>query len=527
MKKKLSINFQLQKNTGINGSIRANINYGYAERAVLQQEIKLASGQSFARQLAHSMVQVHQSKKRMEQEMLNLIENGEQSTLKPKYIPVQVSTGITLPVGFWDKKNKRAKGKFEYVNEQLEKFSNDVQSLFYSFLTLPEEMITPEFFKERIQTIILDKKEKSVKPFSVVGNTPLITTPPTIVLNGVKFSDFIAEKLQEEINLHYIKEDSSKSQYTQLINRLRKYEEHYKNEKNQELYVQSLTNDFFNEFFLFLRRTEPEYNNYNSLKKGLKKYIEKAITKFKLDKNVISAYKNKDLERKEGTKKNRQIIHLTIAELQSLKALTREQLRSLSKDNDEQRRLNYINQWEVTRDYYYISSINGGARISDFDKLILNQNAEGEYYLEYYSQKTNTYVKIDATADTVEIYKKWGGQLPPCPSEQNFNQKIRVICKAAGITSPVLLKKGDRYMSTDGRRNGLKAKGGERVEKWQVITAHSARKNFVTHSINHFQINPYEVCELAGLTYEVMVKHYWARNTASTNFKSKTANIKL
>lgn len=87
------------------------------------------------------------------------------------------------------------------------------------------------------------------------------------------------------------------------------------------------------------------------------------------------------------------------------------------------------------------------------------------------TKKTGKKVSVPAHPIVVEILKKYGG-LPPKPtSSQDFNEKIKRICRRAKINGKIFVERheGTKFV----RKN---------FEKWQMVSAHTARRSFATNA---------------------------------------------
>ncbi len=110
-----------------------------------------------------------------------------------------------------------------------------------------------------------------------------------------------------------------------------------------------------------------------------------------------------------------------------------------------------------------------GLRYSDLSTIL--EITIKEDYFRLKTQKTKTGVVIPKHYIIVKLLEKHGGKMPPLVSAQYYNRKIKDICKKAGINKEVVI---ERY-------EGLEFKK-RKYEKWQLISAHTARRTFATNA---------------------------------------------
>ncbi|WP_315820979.1 site-specific integrase [Paraflavitalea speifideaquila] len=119
------------------------------------------------------------------------------------------------------------------------------------------------------------------------------------------------------------------------------------------------------------------------------------------------------------------------------------------------------------RDLFMIGCYTG-LRVSDYNN-IKPHHIKGKY-IDLYQRKTGERVVIPIHNTVKTIIAKYGGQTPPKISDQKINQYIKEICKLAEITETI---------------EKQQTKGGEKVasvlEKWQLVTSHTARRSFATN----------------------------------------------
>lgn len=119
------------------------------------------------------------------------------------------------------------------------------------------------------------------------------------------------------------------------------------------------------------------------------------------------------------------------------------------------------------RDLFLIGAFTG-LRFSDFTSITADNMKDGFLHIE--QQKTGKPVSIPLHSIVVEIWNKYGGELPKVISNQKFNEYLKEVCKIAGINS--IEQKGIT-------KGGIRRK--QNYEKWQLVSSHTARRSFATN----------------------------------------------
>lgn len=119
------------------------------------------------------------------------------------------------------------------------------------------------------------------------------------------------------------------------------------------------------------------------------------------------------------------------------------------------------------RDLFLIGAFTG-LRFSDFTNITADNIKEGNLHIE--QQKTGKTVSIPLHPIVLEIWTKYGGELPKVISNQKFNEYLKDVCKEAEINS--IEQKGIT-------KGGIRIK--QNYEKWQLVSSHTARRSFATN----------------------------------------------
>lgn len=132
------------------------------------------------------------------------------------------------------------------------------------------------------------------------------------------------------------------------------------------------------------------------------------------------------------------------------------------------RTLHLEGQLDQIRDVFVVGCY-VAQRHSDYSTISTKDIQDGKIIIV--QEKTNHRIIIPVHPIVHVILKKYGGELPNI-SQTIFNEGIKKIAFKAGINTPVFV----RY-----------TKAGERiekyVEKWQLISSHTARKSGVTNAL--------------------------------------------
>lgn len=179
------------------------------------------------------------------------------------------------------------------------------------------------------------------------------------------------------------------------------------------------------------------------------------------------------------------------------------------------RMLNLEGQLEQIRDIFVIGCY-VAQRHSDYSTISAKDIQDGKIVIV--QEKTNHRIIIPVHPIVDDILKKYGGKLPNI-SQTIFNEGIKKIALKAGITTPVFV----RY-----------TKAGERiekyVEKWQLVSSHTARKSGVTNALRAGV--PIEDCMyLAGIydirtfkVYAGVTDEEYGKRLAGSKFFAGTAD---
>ena len=119
------------------------------------------------------------------------------------------------------------------------------------------------------------------------------------------------------------------------------------------------------------------------------------------------------------------------------------------------------------RDLFLIGAYTG-LRFSDFTSITADNIRFNTLHIE--QQKTGKPVSIPMHPIVLNIWKKYGGQLPKVISNQKFNDYLKEVCKLAGI---------DSIEQKSITKGGMRLK--KSYKKYELVSSHTARRSFATN----------------------------------------------
>ena len=223
-------------------------------------------------------------------------------------------------------------------------------------------------------------------------------------------------------------------------------------------YLKDFDNAFFMDFIAYLR-TEKNISD-NTLQRKL------GFFKSFLNWCIISGYQV-NMDFKKVRVKTRETSHVSLTE-DELQTLTEIKLNE---------RLDYY------RDLFLIG-VYSGQRYSDYSRFN-RKYIEGDN-IKIRAQKTGQFSYIPLSKKLKAILEKYDWQLKTIAS-QKFNIAVQDICRIAGFNEIIQVDKfyGSKKVSKD-------------VPRWQMITSHTARRSFITLSLNK-GVPDYLIMQVTGI----------------------------
>lgn len=252
-----------------------------------------------------------------------------------------------------------------------------------------------------------------------------------------------------------IKNKTTISIYNALLNHLKEFEQ----KKSYKISFSRITLKFYDAFKQYLIQDLGLLNN------TVGKYIR--VIKSFMNFAVSHGYsENIDFRNFKAYREDTDIVYLTEEEL--LKIYNQPLVRD-----------NLI----IVRDIFCFACFTG-LRFSDVSGLKKENIKEDHILLK--TEKTRVSLQIPLINYAKEILKKYNYSLPPSISNQKTNEYLKQIANLAGIKEPI---------------NKVQYNGTSRVDKiykkYELITTHTARRTFVTLSLEK-GMRPEVVMEITG-----------------------------
>lgn len=358
------------------------------------------------------------------------------------YIPESITPN------FWNKKSRQAKQTDKFrehseFNQRLKDITSDIGSTLLNYKNNNGgEIPLPETFRE-----LLDRAIKKKEP------------EKTAVKSFFSFFHEIIEQSKSGVRLHPktgkpINENTIKT-YTTTFNKLSDFQK----TRKKIIDFDTIDLDFYNDYTEYLMKGKyinpktgkPETLNLstNTIGKHIQiiKLVMNDATERGLNKNL--SYRSK---RFVTVRENSDSVYLQESELKEIELLN----------------LSNNKRLETVRDLFLIGCYTG-LRYSDYSILKPEQIKDG--LIEITQTKTGNPVVIPIHTTVKKIIDKHNGVLPRSYSNQKTNDYLKELTKKIEpLRKPVTISftKGGLEIS-------------ETVEKWEMITSHTARRSFATN----------------------------------------------
>ncbi len=339
---------------------------------------------------------------------------------KTVYKPAKLSLGLSINPSFWNQKTEKARETSGF----------------------PEH---PEF-NERLRQL----RSEISKCYFELANESKLVSPETLLKAWNKYNDpetrhndflYFAEKFIKDVD--GIRQPGSIKNYKNSLRHIKEFSE----KKGKLLVFSNVDHDFFLSLVDYLSKEKGfSKNTIWRIIRTLKSFLNEA---FERGLPVNPAYKSKKFS---VSPEETESIYLTTIELNKL------QRQELS-DN---KRL------EKVRDLFLIGCYTG-LRFGDLSRL--DQEDMTKEYLKIKTQKTGEIVQVPLHPTVTQLVNKYNGKLPKAISNQKFNKFVKEVCRIAEINEKI---------SIDSTRGSMRLK--KTVEKWSMVTAHTARRSFCTNA---------------------------------------------
>lgn len=148
-----------------------------------------------------------------------------------------------------------------------------------------------------------------------------------------------------------------------------------------------------------------------------------------------------------------------------------------------------------------------GQRFSDYSTISLKEvdtveiDGVGYKVLRKRQKKTGNQVIIPIlNGNLLAIIEKWGGKLPGI-SISTLNEKIKIICRMAGINSIV------------SARENSSGDGLAYEHKWELVSSHTARRSCLTNLHLEGKLTPEQIRSISGHRSERSYKQYLCQSS--------------
>tara|TARA_R110000764_G_scaffold179685_1_gene265762 strand:- start:48 stop:1292 length:1245 start_codon:yes stop_codon:yes gene_type:complete len=301
----------------------------------------------------------------------------------------------------------------------------------------------------------LDIVKQQIELLEIKILSEINNTKETDVINSKWLTRVVQPRLADKTFIENFKEyikikEKMVSKYTttganSCISTLEKFED----DTNTTYYLISINKDFKEAFQDWSKK---EGYATSTIKLFITK-IKTVCYYFEAEGEKISPYVRQLTKDIVPKKKNE--IFLTIQEIKSIKKLKL-----------EDKYLENARDWLVLS--FYI-----GQRHSDFIRLT-KKNIHDDGTIRLTQQKTGVKVKIVITPSEQAIIDKYNGGFPEPSSNALYNQRIKRVCKLAGLNEMI------PTIKNKSKTTGAKSMKVEKP-KYDLVSSHIGRRSFVTH----------------------------------------------
>lgn len=350
-----------------------------------------------------------------------------------------ISTGEKIMPEFWDAKNQKAKKAYRGFTSLNDTLASKMEEVNLIARVAKQQKIDPtiEYVKEKLNAL-----QEGVQKAGAAAEP---VQPDLFVLHEQFLVETDAQKARSTIIEH-----------RSTINHLKDFQE----AKKYKLTFDRL-DTAFNEKFLHYLIKDKNFNN-NTVGKHIKNL--KAFLNWTTDKGYNSTLHYRKFKKPQAAVS---IIYLSRKELDLI----------FQFDLSKKQKL------ERVRDLF-VFECTTGLRYSDLCNLKL-ENIKNDY-LDFVTIKTGDRLLVPLTSYARQILAKHEGALPKTVSSVRMNKYLKELGQACGIDEPV---------------QQVKIAGGKRTEKvvpkYALITTHTARRTFITQSLER-GIRPEVIMKITG-----------------------------
>ncbi|WP_041952222.1 site-specific integrase [Spirosoma spitsbergense] len=361
---------------------------------------------------------------------------------------INIGTGFKVLPTHWDTRKSRVKNVVDALDkDQINDYLNNIETAISSIITdLKSKQIelTKENVKARIDAFLNPVAEEQ-KPTDLLAFIRwYIDTCPTRLVRGSKARSG-----------RFISPDTIR-RYKTTLNGLEAFAATYP----RSLDFDKIDAGFYKAFTVWLTAKNYATNNVSKYIENVKGFMSAAV-----DEDFTT---NMAFRKFANLREDSENVYLTETELE----------RIYSYDLTKTHRL------EKVRDLFIFAAWTG-LRFSDFSTLQpehIKTDDYGNQYVDLRQRKTGGRVQIPIVNDAVtQLLAKYNNCLPAGISNQKTNDYLKEVCQLTEINERVLkhVTKGGKAVvkTSDGYSSGLSSG----VEKWELVTTHTARRSFATN----------------------------------------------
>ncbi|MVM36339.1 tyrosine-type recombinase/integrase [Spirosoma sp. HMF4905] len=361
---------------------------------------------------------------------------------------MNIGTGFKVMPTHWNDTKQRVKNVVDaidkgQINGFLDRLEKEIAAIIID-LKAKQVAVTTEIVKQRINNYLNPVVEVE-KPKTLLDFVQwYIDTCPTRLVRGSKARTG-----------RFISPDTIR-RYQTTLNGLKAFSKTYP----RPLLFDNIDAAFYKAFTAWLVGKDYATNNVSKYIENVKGFMSAAVDEGFTTNMAYRKFAN--------LREDAENIYLTEAELQRIFEL------DLSKQ---------AVGMTVVRDLFIFAAWTG-LRFSDFSTLQpehIKTDEAGNQYLELRQRKTGGRVQIPIVHEAVtQLLAKYKNQLPTGISNQRTNDYLKEICQLAEINERILkhVTKGGKAVVKTSEGWGKMSPG---VEKWTLVTSHTARRSFATN----------------------------------------------
>jgi len=355
--------------------------------------------------------------------LINLIVRIEGESKRLKY-----STGEKILPQYWDKnsmcadvskvKGSQGKENLKIINAILSRYQ-DVFNVFYNNCRLNSIPFDLDNFRQKLDEEFKGKSQRK-------GNIRFLIEFGELFINSTN------------------RAEGTLKAYRNAINTINEYQK----ARNKKLRFEDIDICFYDDFIKFLQEKGYALNTVGARIKNIKVFMANAYEQGYHDNQ---SFKNRKFK--------------VISEQTDKVFLTEEELKKIWEyDFSKNPKLKKV------RDLF-ILQCRTGVRFSDLSKINSESiiEFEGVKILKIKTQKTGETVAIPLHWQVEEVLRKYDGGIFKVPSNQKYNEYIKIVCSDSGLNDEVILNH---------TQSGMKV--SKKLEKWECVSSHTARRTSAT-----------------------------------------------